>query len=227
LREVIAMTEMEWLASDTPIPMLQWLTPRYRTKNRYVYRTALLFGLACFERVLGYSGNAENWILRRAEELADDIPDVEPHITAPHVYELRSHSSTRSILLLLEPKPQLSPVAIATEAAEIGRRKLRDFSGASSEELIRPIYAVQAKILRDIIGNPFHRIVFDPAWLTSDVTLLARGIYDTRAFERMPILADALQDAGCDNEDILTHCRDANASHVRGCWVVDLVLGKS
>jgi hypothetical protein len=42
----------------------------------------------------------------------------------------------------------------------------------------------------------------------------------------MPILADALQDAGCDNTDILNHCRDANAPHVRGCWVVDLLLGK-
>ncbi|WP_439626966.1 hypothetical protein [Gemmata sp.] len=65
----------------------------------------------------------------------------------------------------------------------------------------------------------------DPAWLTSDVLALARGIYAERAFDRMPILADALQDAGCDNEDVLTHCRDASAPHVRGCWVVDLVLG--
>jgi hypothetical protein len=66
----------------------------------------------------------------------------------------------------------------------------------------------------------------DPAWLTSDVVALARGIYEERAFDRMPILADALQDAGCDNDDVLTHCRDASATHVRGCWVVDLVLGK-
>jgi len=55
---------------------------------------------------------------------------------------------------------------------------------------------------------------------------LARGIYDDRAFDRMPILADALQDAGCVNEDVLNHCRDAQQTHIRGCWVVDLVLGK-
>ena len=66
-----------------------------------------------------------------------------------------------------------------------------------------------------------------PAWLTSDVVALARGIYDDRAFECMPILADALQDAGCDNPDVLHHCRDANQVHVRGCWVVDLLLGLS
>jgi hypothetical protein len=58
------------------------------------------------------------------------------------------------------------------------------------------------------------------------VLLLAQGIYDDRAFDRMPILADALQDAGCDNADILSHCRDASQPHARGCWVVDLILGK-
>ncbi len=56
--------------------------------------------------------------------------------------------------------------------------------------------------------------------------LLASGIYAERAFDRMPILADALQDAGCDSDDILNHLRDANATHVRGCWALDLVLGK-
>jgi hypothetical protein len=85
----------------------------------------------------------------------------------------------------------------------------------------------QAALLRDIFGNPFRPVTLNPAWLTSDVLALARGIYDDRAFDRMPILADALQDAGCDNDDVLTHCRDAALAHVRGCWVVDLVLGKS
>ncbi|VTT97628.1 Uncharacterized protein (Fragment) OS=uncultured bacterium PE=4 SV=1 [Gemmataceae bacterium] len=84
----------------------------------------------------------------------------------------------------------------------------------------------QAAIVRDIFGNPFRPVAVDPAWLTADVVALARGIYEERAFDRMPILADALQDAGCDNDDVLTHCRDASATHVRGCWVVDLVLGK-
>jgi hypothetical protein len=51
-------------------------------------------------------------------------------------------------------------------------------------------------------------------------------MYESRDFSAMPILADALQDAGCDNDDILSHCRDTSLTHVRGCWVVDLVLGK-
>jgi hypothetical protein len=74
-------------------------------------------------------------------------------------------------------------------------------------------------------GNPFRPAAADPRWLTTTVLALARGIYAERAFDRLPILADALQDAGCGNEDILTHCRGPG-SHVRGCWVVDLVLGK-
>ena len=83
-----------------------------------------------------------------------------------------------------------------------------------------------ADLLRDIFGNSFRPVAIDPAWLTSDVLALARGIYDDKAFDRMPILADALQDTGCDNTDILDHCRDAKQTHTRGCWVVDLVLGK-
>jgi hypothetical protein len=81
-------------------------------------------------------------------------------------------------------------------------------------------------LLRDIFGNPFRPITCDPEWRTSTVLALAQGIYDERAFDRMPILADALQDAGCDNADILDHCR-GSGPHVRGCWVVDLVLGKT
>ena len=66
----------------------------------------------------------------------------------------------------------------------------------------------------------------DPSWLTSTVLALAGGIYEERAFDRLPILADALMDAGCANDDVLNHCR-SDGPHVRGCWVVDLILGKA
>ncbi|MBN9118666.1 MAG: hypothetical protein J0I06_05840 [Planctomycetes bacterium] len=86
--------------------------------------------------------------------------------------------------------------------------------------------AVQVALVRDVFGNPFRPVTADPAWLTPDVVTLARGIYEEKAFDRMPILADALQDAGCTNEDVLNHSRDPKQVHVRGCWVVDLLLGK-
>ncbi|MBN9118301.1 MAG: hypothetical protein J0I06_03925 [Planctomycetes bacterium] len=63
-----------------------------------------------------------------------------------------------------------------------------------------------------------------PRWRTTDVLALARGIHRDRAFDRLPILADALQDAGCDDEDVLNHCRRPGG-HVRGCWAVDLAMG--
>jgi len=74
--------------------------------------------------------------------------------------------------------------------------------------------------------NPFGSISTSSDWLTPTVVSLATAIYDDRAFNRMPILADALTDAGCDNSDILNHCR-LPGEHVRGCWAVDLVLGKN
>lgn len=92
-----------------------------------------------------------------------------------------------------------------------------------SDLAARRVWGVQ--IAHDIFGNPFRPVVLNPSWLTSTVISLATGIYDERAFDRMPILADALQDAGCDNAEVLDHCRQP-AEHVRGCWVVDLLLGK-
>jgi hypothetical protein len=84
----------------------------------------------------------------------------------------------------------------------------------------------QCVLLRDIFGNPGRATSIKREWLTSDVVALASSIYQEKAFDWMPILADALQDAGCENDDILSHCRDAKQVHVRGCRVVDLVLGK-
>ena len=80
-------------------------------------------------------------------------------------------------------------------------------------------------IVRDIFGNPFRPAAFDPAWRTPTAVALASGMYESRDFGAMPILADALQDAGCDSDEVLGHCRGPGP-HVCGCWVVDLVLGK-
>jgi hypothetical protein len=86
----------------------------------------------------------------------------------------------------------------------------------------------ERELVLELVGpNPFRPIIFSPAWRTDTAVSLARTMYESREFSAMPILADALQDAGCDNEQILTHCRDAKQVHVRGCWVVDLVLGTS
>jgi hypothetical protein len=84
-------------------------------------------------------------------------------------------------------------------------------------------------MFREIFGNPFRQVVIAPNWLAANdgaVPKLAQGIYEERAFDRMPILADALEDAGCTDSYVLRHCRGPGP-HVRGCWVVDLLLAKS
>jgi hypothetical protein len=89
----------------------------------------------------------------------------------------------------------------------------------------------QCQLLRDIVGYPLSPTSFDPAWVTPTVWHLARGVYDERQLPagtlepaRLAVLADALEEAGCDNETILAHCRGPGP-HVRGCWVLDLVRG--
>lgn len=84
---------------------------------------------------------------------------------------------------------------------------------------------VQCHFLRDIFGNPFRTTEFDPVWRSEAAVALAESIYADRAFDRMTILADALEEGRCDDSDVLNHCR-TDGPHVRGCWVVDAVLGK-
>jgi hypothetical protein len=86
----------------------------------------------------------------------------------------------------------------------------------------------QVRLLRDILGNPFRPVTLNPAWLTWHDRLLVamdRQMYDSRDFRDLPILADALEEAGCTDDGLLAHCREPGV-HVRACWVVDLLLGK-
>ncbi len=89
--------------------------------------------------------------------------------------------------------------------------------------------SLEGQLLLDIFANPFRPLpVLDPSWTIWHgglVVSMARRMYDSRDFSDMPVLADALEEAGCTNADILGHCR-SGGEHVRGCWVVDLILSK-
>jgi hypothetical protein len=84
----------------------------------------------------------------------------------------------------------------------------------------------EALFVRDIFGNPFCTVTLEPAWLTPSVTALAQGVYEERAFDRLSVIADALEEAGCTDADFLDHLRGPGP-HTRGCWPLDLLLGKS
>jgi hypothetical protein len=119
---------------------------------------------------------------------------------------------------------------VAVEAAKA--------AGANQAAAMNADWTVRGRdyvyFLRDIFGNLFRTMTVEPAWLAgngSTVTKLARSIYEDRRFGDLPVLADALEEAGCTNKAILKHCRSAGGprgqEHVRGCWVLDVILGKN
>jgi hypothetical protein len=101
---------------------------------------------------------------------------------------------------------------------------VKDYADPPTPKVFREYHA-QADLLREILGHPFRPVGFDSSWRTPTVLALARTTYEERAFEHLPILADALEEAGCSNKELLAHCRGPGP-HVLGCWVLDLVLGQ-
>ena len=150
---------------------------------------------------------------RRAVEVAEAYADGLAGVRSRAAYSVRletagSRDSSRT--------PMWMPGCAVSETGWYAAELTIGCTGHANEE---------CRIVRDIFGNPFRPITIDPRWLTSTVVDISNAIYDERAFDKMPILADALMDAGCDCEEILNHCR-GDGPHVRGCWVVDLLLGK-
>jgi hypothetical protein len=206
------MTEDEWLACANPGPLAR------RVAVVSSERKLRLLAVALHRRVIGEPLAGP---VRRAVILAERFADG-----------LTSASRLRAAELATRVE-MLSGDWMTTAAGSAYTVTLNPFDAARAEmhhQMLRidtdtKIASVVVELVRDIFGNPFHPITFLPEWRTSTVLTLARTMYDARHFSAMPILADALQDAGCDNEDILTHCREPGL-HVRGCWVVDLVLSK-
>jgi hypothetical protein len=187
----------------------------------YSSRKWRLFALSCVRRIWGLVPAplqdsvelAERFVDRTvtAKELAAARPRYSPHWNGAGHAAYRAACSNGEII-------KLAQSSIPQFAARENRIK-------HIEAAERETWKAQVRLLRDIFGNPFCTIAFSPGWRTDTALTLARQMYDSRDFSALPILADALQDAGCDNADILDHCRGPGP-HVRGCWCVDLVLGK-
>jgi hypothetical protein len=124
--------------------------------------------------------------------------------------------------LALPPYRMARDVAREASSAiqhDIRSRRVGDGPSESEES------AFQSGLLRDIVGDPNRTVPLDPTWLTSTAIKLAEPIYAERAFDRLPYLGDLLEQEGCTSSEVLEHCR-SGTEHVRGCWVVDLVLGR-
>jgi hypothetical protein len=115
--------------------------------------------------------------------------------------------------------------AALSAARAVYRERGGDLEDESDDAVDPDETAAQRDLVRDIFGRPLRLEAADPAWLTPSALRLARGVYDDRDFGLMPILGDALEDAGCADEAVLSHLR-ADKPHARGCWVLDLLLGR-
>jgi hypothetical protein len=122
--------------------------------------------------------------------------------------DIRTQNTTQAIAWLMQEP--MAPAASCSFAAKVG----------DSAEWER-----QADLLRCIFGNPFRPVILSPSCLTPAVKTLAEQIYNDRAFDRMPVLGDALEVAGCTVKEVLEHCRNGG-EHVRGCWVIDKITGR-
>jgi hypothetical protein len=225
------VTEQEWLACLDLHEMLRFLNRGRTVAQKLSIRKGNLFGAACCGHVrhLLKDGRCQQ-VLATLEQHADD-PEVVPAGEQDAV--LRLSEEEARVLSSGQPDDPSIPAAWAVlnlghgiyGSAASQAAVAMSLAAGGSREPSREIEACLANLVRDIFGNPFRPVSLDSSWFTSTVVSLAAGIYADRAFDLLPIMADALQDAGCDNEEVLEHCRGGGV-HVRGCWVVDLVLGK-
>lgn len=218
------MTEPEWLRSRVARHMIR--TVRARGTDR-LWR---LYVVACLRAVADLLVKpASRHAVEVAERYADGQASVEElagaeaqaRLAALEAHREEWEDEVRSNFRWTAASASFHESTLAAEGAQLCVTETVDIDRFYQGFL-------QADLLREIFGNPFRWKVIDPAWLTWNdgvVSNLAQTIYDEQAFDRLPILADALEDAGCADADMLEHLRSPGP-HVRGCWVLDLILGK-
>jgi hypothetical protein len=219
------MTEAEWLACEDPLPMLDLVRVRGASE-----RKVRLFTLTCgrrYRRV--WCDPADGPVIGGLVErlFAAGERHIDGAVCSEEIDALRLQLGRRPTewFWSLDGTLQGDTAFWGRLCGDRGAG-LREEAGIDVQELRQS----QADLLRDLFGPaPFRPLPrLNPAWLAWEggtVAKLAAAIYEERSFDRLPILADALEEAGCDAADLLTHLRGPGP-HVRGCWAVDLLLGK-
>jgi hypothetical protein len=227
------MTEAEWLACDDSGPMLNFL------RGKASERKLRLFACACARRAWHLLPDERSRrAVEVAERLADGLAGPEAVRAARAAADELWVGAGRPATLALDAAAEAAWAAlheVASQAAEQAATGAEWAAGARSNPAATLPARVaerkaQADVLRCLFGpSPFRPLPrLNPAWLAWDggtVPKLAAVVYEKRAFDRLPILADALEEVGCDAAELLTHLRGPGP-HVRGCWAVDLLLGK-
>jgi hypothetical protein len=241
------MNEQDWLTSSDPVLLMCGL------QDRISSRKYNLFEIACAESMSAtWPDPLCRDYLDRMSRLVEgnvgtDKEDEEFDRLTDEIRELAQLANERAEAVFAE-RGELDPAVhdavrtsvalellnfLVSDVAEwwyvLPALSESDPSTLPSEEakiLLLDVYRDHLPLLRCIVGNPFRPVACDPSWRTATAVGLAEVIYAERAFDRLPILADALEDAGCTHPGVLAHCR-GDGPHARGCWVVDLVLGKA
>jgi hypothetical protein len=201
--------EAEWLADTDPLRMLRQLGGRASERKL---------------RLLACAGCRRLWWLlrdprsRAAVEVSERYADG---LAGPEELAAAAEAARQAAAEVERAR------AMGWNAARTAAMTAEGARAAAERVAGRAAY--DADLLRHVFGNPLRPVALDPAWLAWDggaVRKLAQGLYDERAFDHLPVLADALEEAGCTQAKLLGHLR-GEGPHVRGCWAVDLVLGKS
>jgi hypothetical protein len=205
--------EAEWLACCAPAILIDCL------RAEPTERKHRLFACACCRRFWHLLNDRGRDLVELAEDFADGLLTHEELSNAHRLVRLAGimQGGQESVTSLVAEASGARPWAYSVlhHCVPSPRR-----SG--------PEVTWLAALIRDVFGNPFRTLRLDPAWLAWEggtVRKLAEGIYQDQAFDRLLVLADALEEAGCADEQVLAHCR-GGGPHVRGCWLLDLLLGQ-
>ncbi len=226
------MTEAEWLKCTDPKPMLEFLG------ERASQRKLRLFAVVCCRRLWNLLSDKYS---RKALTIAERYADGD--VSQKKLGFARGDARRAAEFAHREERPRADASAmwavslvceafIGSALVAVGlAARCEAYPGYPSR--LADAQKEQSSLLRDMFGSPFRVVTNDPNWLTATVTKLAQAAYDNRILpagtlepDRLAILADALEEAGCTDEQVLTHLRGPSGPHVRGCFVLDLLLDK-
>jgi hypothetical protein len=204
-------------------------------------RKLRLFACACVRRYWSYlryrapreavevaeryaEGEASDRELEQARERAELSAQTAPEFEQPTYVAALATVAEEALEAARQARESIRRQAVLAAAFEVipGEDETRANLEASRREC-----RAQCELLREVFGNPFRRVRFDPAWLSCSSGAggaILQAVWQEQRFEDLPYLADALTDAGCDEEALLRHLREP-AGHVRGCWAIDLLMG--
>jgi hypothetical protein len=222
------MTEEQWRACTSPEAMLNYLTDHASP------RKLRLYAIGCCRRIWHLlSDDRCRYAVEMAQRFVDGRASPVDLLAAERLVAAVARPwgdigsalarATFSLGGAAWAATRASAWLAAWDAAFDARMAARDFVPGADWERER---VWQAELLHDLVGNPFRPMEVEAAWLAFDdgaVPKLARVIYDEDRFGDLPILADALEEAGCMRTDVLEHCR-GRSPHYRGCWIVDRLL---